>query len=180
MTLGDPIELVSFRVLLTKDEIQLAIRTRIRLAYRRVVVLLVAIEVVIALITALLNNWSLFVLWSAFFVPFSIALVIFIELLVRRLAAKRFAAVEANGETNFTFSDGGWHAQNKFVSGDMKWEIVEKAEESDKFLFLGYRSSLVLLIPKRCLSDEQLAHMRSLIRAKLGAQARLQPNATPA
>ena len=64
-----------------------------------------------------------------------------------------------------------WAALN--YTGYTAWGAVEKAEESTQFVFFSFPNRFALAIPKHCVGADQLTQLRSLIRSKLGAQARL-------
>gem|GEM_PF-2866987 len=110
---------------------------------------------------------------SVFILAFTALWLLFVEINVRRLAGKQFKAAQANGQVTYTFSDDGWHTASKNYTGDTAWGALEKAEETKQFLFLSFPNRFALALPKRCVSVDQLPQLRSLIRTKLGARARL-------
>ena len=92
---------------------------------------------------------------------------------IRKQATRQFKGAEATGETTYTFSDTGFDTKSSLNNSHTAWGSVEKAEESDQFIFLHFPNNFALFVPRRRLTDEQWATLRTLIRNKLGAAAKL-------
>jgi hypothetical protein len=77
-----------------------------------------------------------------------------------------------------SFSADGIHIESEDGRGEFKWSLFRNIVETPRvFLFMQTTRSGAMYIPKRCLSgSDDVAKLRSLIRANFTGKARLQPD----
>ena len=101
------------------------------------------------------------------------AFILLVNARIKRQAKKQFKAAQTSGPTTYTFSDDGLHTQSQLNNSNTSWQSFEKAEETSEFMFLKFPNNFSLFMPRQRFADGQWDILRSLIRSKLGAAAKL-------